>query len=130
MPGTHMTEQTETGASALDTVKLAVAAAILVGGVAAFYWLVDLPVWVRWLIVFAALGVGAFVALQSAQGRAFWQFVQGSRVELRKVVWPTRQETLQTTLVVFVAVTVMGIFFWFLDWILGSVTRALTGQGG
>src|SRR5262245_3784988 len=103
VPGTHMTEQTETGASALDTVKLAVAAAILVGGVAGFYWLVDLPVWVRWLIVFAALGVGAFVALQSVQGRTFWQFVQGSRVELRKVVWPTRQETLQTTLVVFVA---------------------------
>jgi preprotein translocase subunit SecE len=87
------------------------------------------PVWVRWLIVFAALGVGAFVALQSVQGRNFWQFVQGSRIELRKVVWPTRQETLQTTLVVFVAVFVMGIFFWLLDMILGSVTRALTGQG-
>ena len=124
-----MTEQTETGATALDTVKLVAAAAILVGGIAAFYWLVDVPVWVRWLIVFAALGVGAFVALQSVQGRKFWQFVQGSRVELRKVVWPTRQETLQTTLVVFVAVFVMGIFFWLLDMILGSVTRALTGQG-
>jgi len=124
-----MTEQTETGATALDTVKLAAAAAILVGGIAAFYWLVDVPVWARWLIVFAALGVGAFVALQSVQGRNFWQFVQGSRIELRKVVWPTRQETLQTTLVVFVAVFVMGIFFWLLDMILGSVTRALTGQG-
>ena len=56
--------------------------------------------------------------------------MQGSRIELRKVVWPTRQETLQTTLVVFVAVFVMGIFFWLLDMILGSVTRALTGQGG
>ena len=55
--------------------------------------------------------------------------MQGSRVELRKVVWPTRQETLQTTLVVFVAILAMGIFFWILDWILGSVTAALTGQG-
>jgi preprotein translocase subunit SecE len=125
-----MTEQNETGASALDTVKLAVAAAILVGGIAGFYWLVDLPVWVRWLIVFAALGVGAFVALQSLQGRTFWQFVQGSRVELRKVVWPTRQETLQTTLVVFVAVLAMGVFFWVLDMMLGWMTRVLTGQGG
>ena len=130
IPGVHMTEQTETGATALDTVKLAAAAAILVAGIVAFYWFENLPVAVRWLIVFASLGLGIFVALQSVQGRAFWQFVQGSRVELRKVVWPTRQETLQTTLVVFVAVTVMGIFFWFLDWILGSVTRALTGQGG
>ena len=50
--------------------------------------------------------------------------------ELRKVVWPTRQETLQTALVVFIAITAMGIFFWFLDWVLGALTRALTGQGG
>jgi preprotein translocase subunit SecE len=70
------------------------------------------------------------MALQSSQGRAFWQFVQGSRVELRKVVWPTRQETLQTTLVVMVAIVVMGIFFWALDAALGAIMRALTGQGG
>ena len=82
------------------------------------------------VLVLLALAAGAFVALQSAQGRAFWQFVQGSRIELRKVVWPTRQESLQTTLVVFVAIVAMGLFFWVLDWALGSVTRALTGQGG
>jgi len=125
-----MTEQTETGASALDTVKLVAAAAILVGGIAAFYLLGTYPLAVRWAIVLACFGLGAFVALQSAQGRVFWQFVQGSRVELRKVVWPTRQETLQTALVVFIAITAMGIFFWFLDWVLGALTRALTGQGG
>ena len=130
IPGANMTEQIETGASALDTVKLILAAAILVGGIVGCDWLEQLPVAVRWLIVFATLGLGMFVALQSVQGRVFWQFVQGSRVELRKVVWPTRQETLQTTLVVFVAVIVMGVFFWVLDWVLGSVTHALTGQGG
>jgi preprotein translocase subunit SecE len=125
-----MTEQAETGASVLDTAKLVASVAILVGGVAAFYLLGDLPLAVRWLIVLGALAAGIVVALQSAQGREFWQFVQGSRVELRKVVWPTRQETLQTTLVVFVAILAMGIFFWVLDWILGSVTAALTGRGG
>jgi preprotein translocase subunit SecE len=125
-----MTEQTETGATALDTVKLAAAAAILIAGIAAFYWYGDLPAAVRWLIVLVALGLGTFVALLSAQGRTFWQFVQGSRVELRKVVWPTRQETLQTTLVVFVAVLALGLFFWALDMLLGWVTRVLTGQGG
>ena len=77
-----------------------------------------------------ALAAGIFVALQSSQGRTFWQFVQGSRVELRKVVWPTRQETLQTTLVVFVAILALGIFFWILDWVLGAVTAALTAKGG
>ena len=125
-----MTEKVETGASALDTVKLVAAVAILVGGIAGFYLLPSLPLAVRWVIVLASLGVGLLVALQSVQGQAFWQFVQGSRVELRKVVWPTRQETLQTTLVVVVAILAMGIFFWVLDWILGAVTAALTSRGG
>jgi preprotein translocase subunit SecE len=125
-----MTEKVETGASMLDTAKLAAAVAILVGGVAAFYVLGDLPLAARWVIVLAALAAGIFVSLQSTQGREFWHFVQGSRVELRKVVWPTRQETLQTTLVVFIAILVMGIFFWILDWILGAVTAALTAKGG
>jgi preprotein translocase subunit SecE len=80
--------------------------------------------------VLVSLGLGILVALQSAQGQAFWQFVQGSRVELRKVVWPTREETMKTTLVVFAAILAMGIFFWVLDWILGAVTSALTSRGG
>ena len=125
-----MSEHADTGSSALDTAKLIAAVAILVGGIAAFYLLGTLPIAVRWVIVLASLGVGIAVALQSSQGRAFWQFVQGSRVELRKVVWPTGQETGQTTLVVVVAVLVMGVFFWLLDMLLGAVTRALTGQGG
>ncbi len=124
-----MTEKADTGATALDTVKLAAAVAILVAGIAGFYLLTNYPLALRWVIVLASLGLGILVALQSAQGRAFWHFVQGSRVELRKVVWPTRQETLQTTLVVFVAILALGIFFWVLDWILGSVTAALTGRG-
>jgi preprotein translocase subunit SecE len=125
-----MTEQDQTGASALDTVKLIAAVAILVGGIAAFYLLGTYPLAVRWLIVFASFGAGIAVALQSVQGRALWAFVQGSRVELRKVVWPTRQETLQTTLVVVVAIVVMGIFFWILDWLLGAAMQAVTGHGG
>jgi preprotein translocase subunit SecE len=124
-----MTEQAQTGggATALDTVKLLAALAILVGGIAGFYVLDTYPIAVRWVIVLLALAGGLLVAAQSVQGRAFWQFVQGSRVELRKVVWPTRQESLQTTLVVFVAILVMGVFFWLLDMLLGYVTRVLTG---
>src|SRR5512145_2356753 len=124
-----MTDKVETGASPLDTAKLIAAVAILIGGIAGFYLLGEYPLAVRWILVLAGFGLGVLVALQSTQGRDFWQFVQGSKVELRKVVWPTRQETLQTTLVVMVAVLVMAIFFWILDWILGAVTRALTGQG-
>ena len=124
-----MTEKVEAGASVLDTVKLAAAAAILVGGVAGFYLLSDYPLAVRWVVVLLSLAIGIFVALQSEQGRVFWQFVQGSRVELRKVVWPTRQETLQTTLVVFVGVVVMAIFFWILDAALGWIMENVVGRG-
>ena len=126
----HMTDKLESGATALDTVKLAAAVAILVGGMAGFYLLGSYPLAVRWVLVLVSLGLGILVALQSAQGRAFWQFVQGSRIELRKVVWPTREETMKTTLVVFGAILAMGVFFWVLDWILGGVTAALTNRGG
>jgi preprotein translocase subunit SecE len=126
-----MTEQAQTGgASALDTAKLVAAIAILVGGVAAFYVLDEYPAAVRWLIVLVAVAAGIFVALLSAQGRELAQYVQGSRVELRKVVWPTRDETTKMTLVVFAAIVVMALFFWMLDMLLGFITRSLTGQGG
>jgi preprotein translocase subunit SecE len=126
-----MTEQAQTGgANALDTAKLVAAIAILVGGVAAFYVLDEYPAAVRWLIVLVAVAAGIFVALLSAQGRELAQYVQGSRVELRKVVWPTRDETTKMTLVVFAAIVVMALFFWMLDMLLGFITRSLTGQGG
>jgi preprotein translocase subunit SecE len=126
-----MTEQANTsGASVLDTAKLVAAIAILVGGVAAFYVLDEYPAAVRWLIVLVAVAAGIFVALLSAQGRELAQYVQGSRVELRKVVWPTRDETTKMTLVVFAAIVVMALFFWMLDMLLGFITRSLTGQGG
>nr|MBO2490479.1 preprotein translocase subunit SecE [Gammaproteobacteria bacterium] len=124
-----MTEQVEQGPTALDTAKLAAGVAILAAGIAGFYWLSDQPIWLRWLIVLAALAVGALVSLQSYQGKTFWSFVQSSRIELRKVVWPSRQETMQVTLVVFVMVILLGLFFWGLDTLLGALTRWLTGQG-
>jgi preprotein translocase subunit SecE len=125
-----MTEQVQDGTSPLDAAKLAAAAGLVAAGIAAFYYFSNLPIWLRWIIVFATLAGGALVGLQSNKGREFWQFVQSSRVELRKIVWPNRQETLQVTLLVFVMVTVLGLFFWALDWMLGSLTRWLTGQGG
>ena len=114
----------------LDTAKLVAGAAILAGGIAAFYMLPDLPIWLRWIIVLAALVLGMLVGLQSAPGKTFWGFVQSSRTELRKVVWPDRQETLQVTLVVFVMLIVLALFFWALDSLLGFITRWLASGGG
>ena len=82
------------------------------------------------VVPLAGFGVACAIAMQSSYGRDFWQFVQTSRIELRKVVWPNRQETLQTTLVVLVFVLVSGLFFWLLDMVLAWATKQLTGQGG
>ena len=124
-----MTEPVETGASALDVAKLALGIAVAIGGLVAFYYFSDQSPAIRWLAVLVGLGIGAAIALQSQFGREFGQFVQAARVELRKVVWPNRQETVQTTIVVFVFVIVSGVFFWLLDILLGWVTKQLTGQG-
>jgi preprotein translocase subunit SecE len=125
-----MTDQVQENSTALDALKLAAGVVILAAGIAGFYLLVDLPIWLRWIIVLAALVVGALVSLQSYQGKTFWQFVQSSRIELRKVVWPNRQETMQVTLVVFVMILALGLFFWGVDTLLGFLTKWLTGRGG
>jgi preprotein translocase subunit SecE len=125
-----MAENVQESATAVDAAKLVAGGAIAAAGIAGFYLLVDLPIWLRWIVVLAAFAAGAVVALQSYQGKTFWAFVQSSRVELRKVVWPNRQETRQVTLVVFVMVIVLGLFFWGLDTLLSFLTRWLTSQGG
>lgn len=125
-----MAEHVQESATAFDAAKLVAGAAIAAAGIAGFYLLVDLPIWLRWIVVLAAFAAGVLVALQSYQGKTFWAFVQSSRVELRKVVWPNRQETWQVTLVVFVMVIVLGLFFWGLDTLLSFLTRWLTSQGG
>jgi preprotein translocase subunit SecE len=114
----------------VDTAKLWLAVAILLGGLFAYYYFGETSALLRTLGVLAALAVSAVVALSSMQGQALWKFVQASRIELRKVVWPTREETIQTTLAVLVFATIGGVFFWLLDLFLLFVTSKLTGQGG
>ena len=113
-----------------DKVKVAVAVVIVIAGVAAFYALATQAVWMRWLPVIGSLLLAAVVVAFSRYGTEFRRFVELARIELRKIVWPTRQETLQTTLVVFGFVIVAGIFFWVLDLVLAWATKALTGTGG
>ena len=117
-------------ATAADKAKVVVAALLVVGGITGYYLLSTQPVWLRWLCVAAGLLLGAVVVVMSAYGRSLKQFVLDSRVELRKIVWPTRQETLQVTLAVFIFVIVAGLFFWLVDLGLAWATKALSGQGG
>ena len=117
-------------AGTADKLKLAAAIVIVMGGVAAYYVLANQAVWIRWLPVIGSLALAAVVVALSRYGTEFRRFLDLARIELRKIVWPTRQETLQTTLVVFGFVIVAGIFFWVLDLVLAWATKALTGTGG
>jgi preprotein translocase subunit SecE len=119
-----------TESTALDKVKIFLAIAIVIGGIAGYYIYEDAPAVLRIGAVIFALAIGIGVFSTSGVGRDLWRFIQGSRIELRKVVWPNRQETGQTTLVIIFFVIIMGIFFWLLDMFLMWATRLLTGQGG
>ena len=124
-----MSTQTETSQSGvLDTIKLLVAAVALVGGLYAYYYFeADIAQAVRVLMVLGGTAAGIGIAMTSVQGQRLWHFIQGSRVEIRKVVWPTKQETTQTAIAVFVFTLVMMLFFWVLDSGLLWLTRTLVG---
>jgi preprotein translocase subunit SecE len=124
-----MNAGTEQTGSALDTVKLVVVVALLAGGVYGFYAFADQPLWVRLAGLLVVIGAATAVALQTGAGRAVWQFATDSRTEVRKVVWPTRQETLQTLLIIMIAVLLTALFLWAVDSVLFMVVRYLTGQG-
>jgi preprotein translocase subunit SecE len=113
-----------------DTAKLVGAILLVIAGIAAFYVLSAQPQWLRWGAVVAGVALAVVVFGSSTNGKGFWQFVLDSRSELRKVVWPSRQETGVTTLAVFLCVIFAGVFFWLLDVFLSWATRLLTGQGG
>jgi preprotein translocase subunit SecE len=116
--------------SGADTARLVAAIVLVFAGLAGFYVLRAQPDWLRWLAVVAGVVLAAVVFGTSERGRDFWQFMQTARLELRKVVWPERQETLRFTAVVFGFVIIAGVFFWLLDVFLSWATRLLTGQGG
>jgi preprotein translocase subunit SecE len=125
-----MDTKVETEATMVDTAKLVAAVAIALVGFVAYYYFGDASVALRSLGVLVAVGIAVFVALQSAQGQTLWRFIQAARVELRRVVWPTREETIQTTIAVLVFALIMGVFFWLLDLGLLYATSKITGQGG
>ena len=116
------------GNATLDVVKLTVAAVLAIGSAVAFAWFADVwPTWARVLTVLAGVGIGAAIGLSSGPGALFRKFLRDSQIEVRKVVWPTRQETWQTTLIVAVAVLVIGILIWIIDMILAGSVRVMMG---
>ena len=124
---TATTETSESGV--LDILKLLIAAGVLIGGLFAYYYYVEVSLPLRVLMVLGGTVAGIAIGMTSTQGKRLWAFIQGSRVEIRKVVWPTREETTQTAIAVFVFTLIMALFFWGLDSFLLWLTRSLVGSG-
>jgi preprotein translocase subunit SecE len=113
----------------VDKLKLLIAVMILIAGMGAFYYFAEYSLLVRVLGLLAITAIAFVVALQSAPGKTALGFVKDSNIERRKVVWPTRSETVRTTAMVIALVIVAAILLWILDSLLLVAVGFLTGQG-
>ena len=119
------TQNVETVTSSGDKAKVALAIMALLAGVAGFYVLAKEPMIVRVASVIGGIAAGILIGWMSEPGRRFLSFAREAYVETRKVVWPTRKETIQTTIAVFGFVLILAIYLWMVDktleWILYDV---------
>jgi preprotein translocase subunit SecE len=118
-----MSNQTvETVTSGADRAKMALAIAVFIAGIVAYYVLDRQPGYVRVAVVLGGTVLAAVIAWLSGPGQRFMAFARDSWAETRRVVWPDRKETTQTTLVVFGFVLAMALFLWLVDksleWVL------------
>ncbi|MDP2634117.1 MULTISPECIES: preprotein translocase subunit SecE [unclassified Pseudoalteromonas] len=122
-----MSTNVETPSSGMDSVKWLVAIALLAGAVVGNYMYADQSVLLRAIGVVIAVAAGLGIAAVTEKGRTFLAFAKEARIEVRKVVWPTRQETTHTTFIVMVATVIMALILWGLDGILFRAVGFLTG---
>jgi len=122
-----MVSRAEVPTSSADTIKFVLAGALGLAGLVAFYVFAEQSLLLRTLALLAVAGVVAFIIYQTALGKRTVAFFKDARTEVRKVVWPSRAETTQTTLTVVVIVIIVGIFLWLLDMLLSGAFRMVTG---
>ncbi len=124
-----MSSKTETGKPPIvNTLILAFATALLLAGVAGYYYFQDMAITpVRLVGLIVVCVVASVIAAQSDNGAAFFRFLKEADIERRKVVWPTHQETLQTALMVIIVTILISLFLAGIDWLLGAGVRALVG---
>jgi preprotein translocase subunit SecE len=113
----------------VDKIKIAVAIALLAAGITAFYYWSESLMIIRVVAVLAGAAAGVVVFWTSAPGKTFFAFARESSEETRRVVWPTRKETMQTTGVVFAFVAVMAVFLWMMDIWIARALSLLMGWG-
>jgi preprotein translocase subunit SecE len=111
----------------LDKFLLTVSVLPIAAAIGGFYYFDDQAQWIRVIALLVAVGISVLIALQTAVGQAAWAFRREAIIEVRKVVWPTRKETVQTTMIVLVVVIIMSLLLWALDSLLAWAVRVLTG---
>ncbi|MCH1598298.1 MAG: preprotein translocase subunit SecE [Pseudomonadales bacterium] len=122
-----MNTSVENKAGSLDWLKWLVVAALLAGGVFANWYYQDEMLLLRVAGLLATAAVAILLALQTERGKAIWSLLKEARTEVRRVVWPTNQETTQTTLVVIAIVFVFALILWGLDSLLGWIVSSIIG---
>ncbi len=123
-----MNTKTESAsANKLDTVKWLAVWLLLAAGLMSFYYFSEISLLLRVVFLLAAVGGAVFIALHTAKGQGAWAFTQEAHIEVRKVVWPTRRETLQMTGVVILMVIIVALMIWAIDSILFWLVRMVTG---
>lgn len=113
--------------SSADTIKLAAAGALVLAGLVAFYYFAEQSLLLRVVGLLVIAGLASFIVYQTDLGKRSVEFFRDARTEVRKVVWPSRAETTQTTITVFIIVIIVGIFLWLFDMLLAYLFRAITG---
>ncbi len=116
-----------TAGSTLDWLKWLVVAAILGGGVYANWYYGEESLLLRVVGLLVLATVAGFVSLQTERGRSTWSLIKEARSEIRRVVWPSNQETTQTTLVVLVLIVIFALILWGLDSLLGWIVSSIIG---
>ncbi len=114
-------------ATRFDGAKWLLVTALIGVGVYGNYYFSEESLLYRVIGLLVLAGVAAFVALQTGKGQAFWSLLTEARAEIRKVVWPTRQETVQTTLIVVAVVFFMSLLLWGIDSLLGWIISSFIG---
>ena len=122
-----MSEKVEnTSGGALDTIKWLVVFAILFGIIAGNSAYGEVSVLYRALAAVAGVVIAGFIAASTVKGSTFLNYAKESRIEVRKVVWPSRQEATQTSIIVIIATIVVGLILYVLDlgivWVVGLIT--------
>lgn len=124
-----MATQQKTGSSWLDTALLWLAIVVLCGSIFGYYWYAaSVTELVRVVGVLAGGVIAILIALQSTVGKTAWGYILGSRSEMRRVVWPTRRETVQTTMMVIIVVLILAVFIWAMDIVLAWGVQVIAGR--